>query len=189
MKFNLEAEQERLRTLQEQYVAARKTADDLWEQIRPLKQRIADHRLEQLFQDGITFGKILALDWTEVEGVWHSRLMQWLRGRCGIWASGYRPDTNQIAIKIQLHSKTPWREQCDILEVLPHLKPLANGKLHVGVFERTCSEYGSYYFEIPPESPQAISLLRKSYGHVAVIKEFSSWEEALQYIHAYHPFD
>ena len=188
--MNLQEKREKLIQLEEKRLAALEEADRLWREIQPLMKQITNHDLEEHFKDGINFESVLSLPWTRLDRAgsdWHRKISNWLNSHPGIYQSGYYHETDQAGISINLDKDTPWQEQRSIEQAYPYLKPLEDGHIHISIFEHTCSEYGSYYLKVSTQDqPLQIELACKSYGWETVKQTFTTWDEALAYIHKHH---
>jgi hypothetical protein len=179
--------EDKLQKLEQERSEALQTAGRLWDEIQPLQERVSNFHLEDHFKNGITFESVLALDWLELDKSreWYRKITDWIGYQPGVYASGYFPDTGQGSVTLVLDKDKPWEEQRTIEQIVPYLKPLKDGMLHIRILEQTCSEFGSYGILLPPDLSR-IDLNCCSYGRNTILKSFTNWDEALPYLHQHH---
>ncbi|AMM43661.1 hypothetical protein FDG95_gp096 [Pectobacterium phage vB_PcaM_CBB] len=111
----------------------------------------------------------------------------------GIRTYGYYPATNQSGFQIMLYKDGSNLEETlsGIQKVLPYIIPI-DGKeydrtnvITMSIFERTCSEYGSYSLVYDVDSTEwALSII--SWHRRRELKVFKTLREALEYISVEH---
>lgn len=111
----------------------------------------------------------------------------------GLRTYGYCPATNQSGFQIMLYKDKSNLEQTlnGIQKVLPFIIPIdgsdysRNKVIIFKIFERTCSEYGSYSLVYDVDSTEwVLSII--AWNHRSELKVFKTLHEALDYISIEH---
>lgn len=103
----------------------------------------------------------------------------------GLWHSGYFPEIEQINLKIMMYKgKNDNLEQTiSVLEqVIPLLK-VHKGVKHLGVFESTCSEHGSYSVEI---TDTTFDLVVWRWSRKSTVQSFDNLRSLVEYVREHH---
>ena len=128
-----------------------------------------------LFEDGLVTGK----RYHEREKFWEDK---------GLWHSGYKPETEQVYLKMKLYKGEGDNLEQTIStleEILPHIKAIDGVKVF-GVFEHTLSENGVYCVEI---TEHTYTLVICRYRRKSVVKECKSLREMIEYIQEHHYYE
>lgn len=183
------SKQDQLKALEKEHTECYARLGELAKQIKTLRTEIADAKLGELFSDGITFEKILPLPYSSIEDSlpWHRKITKWLEDQPGISASGYWPDSNQLAVRIRISRKLPLADQQrSIALMVPWVKPQRGGIVEIPVSERSLSEHGAYRLQV---AEGKYSLVVYLFHQKTVLKEFNNLDEAVFYIYQYHSYD
>lgn len=100
----------------------------------------------------------------------------------GLGVSGYFPETEQTALRIAMHrgdKENLEQTYKGLTYLLPYIEPLSDGYAHIGIFETTLSERGSYSILIGKEE---IIIQERSWGSDRDMNTFSDLFEALKYV-------
>lgn len=105
----------------------------------------------------------------------------WIRDLGLFNPRSYWTDTMQRAISIccQKNDINIDKITQSIEYLLPHIKPLADGYKHFGIFEKTLSSGGIYHLKFQDND---IELTIKTYGRENLIKKFDTIRDAVVYI-------
>jgi hypothetical protein len=155
-----------------------------------LRDAITKEKLDRHFAEGITPEKILSgPPWWAIAGEWHQKLTNWISKNYfdrGVHASGYYPETDQLALRIKLDQRQPLDGQLGILDFIPFIKPHSKGENRdykkIGIFEASLSEFGSWALLL--SSTETILVHQRQEK-----QRFSSVREALQYIYKHLPYE
>ncbi len=94
-------------------------------------------------------------------------------------------NTNQRVLTLCLYKNHPEDEELatqKIIDIIPYLLPVENGKVFIGIFENSLSQHGSYHLQINPEAPYAAEVTMTRYGRKSVVKEFPELKDAISFI-------
>ena len=160
-----------------------KKLSKLHKQIEKLREQKEDEQMKQpmtpaeemeyfLFEDDSVSGE----RYKAREKYWHDK---------GLWCSGYFPEIEQISLKMVLYKgKKDNLEQtiATLEQVIPLLK-VHKGVKHLGVFEHTCSEHGSYDVEITDTS---FDLIVWRWSRKSTVKSFDNLRNLVEYVQEHH---
>lgn len=94
-------------------------------------------------------------------------------------------NTNQRVLTLCLYKNHPEDDELvthKIIEVIPYLIPVEDGKVFISIFENSLSQHGSYHLQINPASPFAAEITMTRYGRKSVVKEFPELKDAISFI-------
>lgn len=155
----------------------------IYKQIEKLREQKEKEQMKQpmsaveemeyfLFEDGNVSGE----RYKAREKYWHDK---------GLWHSGYFPEIEQINLKMMLYKgeNDNLEQTVSVLEqVIPLLK-VDQGVKHLGVFEHTCSEHGSYSVEIKNSS---FDLIVWHWSRKSTVKSFDNLCDLVKYVQEHH---
>jgi len=107
---------------------------------------------------------------------------------------GYYPETRQTSFSVCLFRDEPIEPQLEEIQMVMSLikevtlikysddKQEAKGK-HLGIFEKTCSEFGVYELQVFEDVAE---LIKTTYGRTELLRTFDSFEEVIKYIAHFH---
>lgn len=158
----------------------------LYKQIEKLREQKEKEQMKQpmnpteemeyfLFEDGRVSGE----RYKAREKYWHDK---------GLWCSGYFPETEQVNLKMMLYKgeKDNLEQTISVLEqVIPLLK-VHQGVKHLGVFESTCSEHGSYSVEI---TDTTFDLVVWRWSRKSTVQSFDNLRSLVEYVQEHHYYD
>ena len=108
------------------------------------------------------------------------KLLEKLLEKYNLSFYGYYSDTNQRAISIGNYETLDIDKTIQGLQfILPYLKPIKDGKIHISIKEPTLSEFGVYTLLI---SKDLFEIQRMIYHCPSILAKFKTLKEALIYI-------
>jgi hypothetical protein len=172
---------------------ARKRARLLAENSRLAKQQaslddeVANHDNSKRFSKGITAKAVMGMDYRGLRGDWYRKVDNWFFSLAGIRHGGYNTETGQAYVSVCLDKGKPLDAQLGILQFVPEVKPMKDGKKHLGIFESTLSEHGVWSLAVSPDDSVELELTR--YGRKSIEGTFKSVMEALEYVHKHRYYE
>lgn len=106
----------------------------------------------------------------------------------GLHPQGYNKETGQRCASVMLtkgSAESLERTLAGLSELLPHWRAMPDGWIHVGIFEHTLSQSGSYEMLIRPDASE-IKVGKVRWGNPVV---FQSLETALRHVQDRHWYD
>lgn len=167
---------EQLRPLQEKYRELAEAKEKLMPELQKLKTK------EILSQEVKDWASLLdnnnSTTYKALQEVfpWSSPLV--FKG--SIWAN-----TNQRVLTLCLYKNHPEDEELatqKIIDVIPYLIPVEDGKVFFGIFENSLSQDGSYHLQINPETPYSAQIVKTRYGRKSVVQKFPELKDAISFI-------
>ena len=179
-----------LAKLDQEWKEAAQVFKSICDKTSELRDAITKEKLDLHFADGITPEKLLSgPPWWAITGEWHQKLTHWIVEnyfKRGVSASGYYPETDQLALRITLDQHLPLDGQLGILDFIPFIKPHSKGENRdykkVGIFEESLSEFGSWALLLSDTETILVHNRQEK-------QRFSNIREALQYIYKHLPYE
>lgn len=182
-------------------VLVSKEMEEVRSQIKPLNDKFGKlfekHKKLQSEYDKLKLPEIKDDDWEYILHVEPNESTERYSFRTkkidelGLMPSGYYPETNQTHVELKLIKGKPETKAKTIeslATILPFLKPIKDGKVHLGVFEHTLSEHGIYKLLIDKETMRC-ELTFTRYSRTSSEKTFENLNEAIEYIYDKHYYE
>jgi hypothetical protein len=172
----------------------------LWAERKSIKDKEVDNRIAPLLSDpkAITLKTAMSINmhslgngigskWWKVLDIYFNELT--IKGEIleGLYREGSNPDAEgQAYFDVKLDQNRPIDNQRGLFKVLPYIKSHLGIK-RFGIFEHTCSQYGSYSLRITEDHKEA-TVVRVTYGRPTETFK-GSVEKAFQHIYEYLPYE
>lgn len=187
LERDLESVNDDLHTLEQQHQELSNSLAEITSKLKILGDSILEKKLLKHFGSEITVQKIMTwAPWWAITdscpGQWHKKLTKWLENNYlhkGVVYSGYRPDTEQVAVRIRLNQNISLESQLGILDFIPHIKVDSNGCRTIGVSEQSLS--GGVELQIHPSDKVDLLVNRRT------ITFFDNINEALDLVYKSFP--
>lgn len=168
------------------FLEALDAAADKWEKYRDEQNKDVEPFIQSML-DTLSLELLANIDLNTCGMKLYRKCRNWLDtfSNNTVSFSGYFHETNQCAFQVKINNRIPLNNQLQVLDVLPHIKPI-DGWKRLQVLENTLSEFGCYNLKIDKQG--ATLLTKTTYGHETVINSYENCEQALAYIHKNHPF-
>lgn len=166
----------RLRELQAKYAPMFLEAANLEKEIFQLSIEIEKEINEEKAGNPISIEGVMSLDWCRVQQPLYGKIQKFLEGFKGVYFGGFNNETNQLLVQVCLTKNKKIEEQMDVELFIPYILPLKDGTKFLGVFERTASEFGSYYLEIKDNK---FLITNSRYHNRNTMYSFNTLKEAL----------